>query len=215
MRMLVGLIVGLGLLSAPALAEDHAIGVRAGLLGVGVEYAYRLTDRLSIRGGLNGSGVDFDESDAGIDYRFNLDFDSLAVGVDFYPTKGKFRVSGGLLKNDSSLSATALAGSSFDIGDNTYLPSDVGTLRGSVGFDSVAPYVSIGWDWLHQKKVGLALELGVVDQGSPSVSLTADGPIAGDPGFMADIAAEEADLRDSLNGLNVYPFAMFGVVIRF
>lgn len=209
------LVVLLGLAAAPALAEDHAIGIRAGLLGIGVEYAYRLTDRLSIRGGLNGSGLDFDETDSGIDYRFNLDFDSLAVGVDVYPRKNVFRLSGGLLRNNSSLSATSVPGQSFTIGGTVYQPSDVGTLRGSIGFDGTAPYLSLGWDWFHKKKVGFALELGVVDQGPPDVSLRADGPIATDPGFMADIAAEEVELRDSLDNLDVYPFAMLGIVIRF
>jgi hypothetical protein len=215
MRRHFGLMVLAAAASSPAWAEDHAVGIRAGLLGIGVEYAYRLSDRISIRGGLNGSGLDFDDTEAGIDYSFDLDFDSVAVGVDVYPLKGAFRVSAGLLRNDSSLAATSRATESITIGDTVYQPADVGTVRGSVGFDGTAPYVGIGWDWLREKKVGLTLELGVVKQGAPGVSLTADGPIADDPGFAEDLAVEESELEGALGDFDAYPYAMFGLALRF
>lgn len=215
MRSLFGLIVLASAASAPAAAEDHAVGVRVGLLGVGVEYAHRLSDRISVRGGVNGSGLDYDATESGIDYRFDLDFDSIAAGVDVYPLKGAFRVSAGLLRNDSSLSATSTATDSVTVGDREYPPEDIGTLRGSVGFGNTAPYVGVGWDWLREKKLGMALELGFVKQGSPDVSLTADGPIADDPAFAEDLAAERAELESSLDKLDLYPYLMLGLVVRF
>ena len=45
--------------------------------------------------------------------------------------------------------------------------------------------------------------------------MRADGPIASDPQFMDDLAAETLELQQSLDDLDVYPYAMFGVVVRF
>jgi hypothetical protein len=215
MRSLIVSIVLLAGFSTQALAEDHAVGFRVGMLGLGVEYAYRVSDRISVRGGLNGSGISFDETESGIDYGFDLDFDSVSVGVDVYPLKGKFRVSAGALKNDSGLSAIASPGQNYTIGDGTYTANEVGTLTGRIGFDNTAPYLAVGWDWLHDKKVGVALDIGLLKQGAPVVSMRADGPIASDPQFMDDLAAETLELQQSLDDLDVYPYAMFGVVVRF
>jgi len=215
MRHLTALTIALMLFGTSARAEDHAIGARMGLLGIGVEYSYKINERLIVRGGLNGSGLDFDETESGIDYAFDLDFDSMAIGVDFHPFTGAFRVSGGFLKNDNALTAVGQLTSSVTIGNDTYDPNDVGTLSGSVGFDSTAPYLAVGWDFLHDKKVGMSFELGLVKQGAPVVSLSASGPIASDPDFMDDIEAERAELESDLDDLDVYPFAMLGLVVRF
>lgn len=204
------------LLPGLAAAEGHAVGAKIGFLGLGIEYSYTLTDRIAIRGAINGSGYSFDETESGIDYEFDLDFDSWSVGVDVHPMRSAFRVSAGLLGNDSALTASGLpSGGSYDIGDETYTAADVGSLRGSIGFDSTAPFVGIGWDWLRQKRVGMTFEMGLVDQGAPIVALDALGPIAGDAGFQADLAAEEAELRDSVDDLDLYPYAAFGIVVRF
>ena len=203
------------LVALPVLAEDHAIGVRAGLLGIGVDYSYRLTDRIAVRGGLNGSSYSFSDTESGIDYAFSLDFDSVSVGVDIHPLKGKFRVSTGFLQNDSGLSARSQVAQTFDIGGTVYQAVDVGTLSGRIGFDSTAPFLSVGFDWLHDKKVGVAFDLGLLSQGAPKVSLSANGPIASDPGFIADLEAERVDLQLELDDLDLYPFAAFGIVVRF
>jgi hypothetical protein len=196
-------------------ARDHAVGLKAGLLGIGIDYSYRFSDRLGLRLGINGSGVSYDDTESGIEYDFDLDFDSLAVGIDVHPAKGAFRLSFGLLQNDSSISAIGIGTGTYTIGDTVYTGAEVGTLRGAVGFDGTAPFAGLGWDFRQGKRLGLALDFGVVDQGAPLVTLSADGPIASDPDFLADLAAEQAELQESLDDLDLYPFASFGFVFRF
>lgn len=219
MRRSLGLVAVCVSFSGAAFAQgdefEHAVGFRLGNLGLGVEYGYRLNELLTIRGGLNGSSYSFDDTESGIAYAFDLEFDSLSVGVDVHPLRGKFRISAGILQNDSGISAVAASAQSFDIGGSTYQPSEVGTLAGRVGFDSSAPYLGIGWDWMRQKKVGLTFEMGLVDQGAPIVSLAANGTLADTPGFMADLDAERVELQDSLDDLDVYPYAMLGIAVRF
>jgi hypothetical protein len=209
------------LTTSPAAAQgspetrDHAIGLKAGLLGIGLDYGYRFSDRLAIRLGINGSGLSYDDTESGIAYDFDLDFDSLAAGIDVHPAKGAFRLSFGFLQNDSSISAIGIGTGTYTIGDTVYTGAEVGTLRGAVGFDGTAPFAGLGWDFRQGKRLGLALDFGVVDQGAPLVTLGVDGPIASDPDFLADLAAEQAELQESLDDLDLYPFASFGFVLRF
>ena len=205
----------LAIAATPAMAQDHAVGVRLGMLGLGVEYSYRINEFITVRGGVNGASYSFDETESGIDYEFDLDFDTLAVGVDIHPFRNRFRVSVGAMKNDNGLSASSTAGQDFDIGDETYTANEVGRLSGRIGFDSAAPYAGVGWDWMRDRKVGLALDLGLLSQGSPKVSFSASGPIASNPDFADDLAAEEAEVQEELDDFDLYPYAMLGVVFRF
>ena len=198
-----------------AVAEDHAFSARVGMLGVGIEYAYPLGERFAIRGGINGSGYSFDRSESGIDYDFELDWDSISVAVDFHPTSGPLRISGGLMKNDNGLSALSSISNDVTVGGTTYTPAEVGTITAAAGFDGTAPFFGVGWDWSKTKRFGVALDLGIVSQGSPQVSLSADGSLVGNPAFDADLAAEQAELQDALSDLDLIPFATFGVVFRF
>ena len=130
------LLAATSVLSNQALAEDQALGARIGMLGFAVEYTYTLSDRIGLRGSINGAGYGFDAEESGIDYAFDLNWDSLSVGVDFHPTRGPLRLSLGLLKNDNSLSAQSRLAGNVDIGGTIYTPAEVGTLRGEIGFDS-------------------------------------------------------------------------------
>lgn len=212
-RLIVGAIA-LGL--APhALAEQHSVGAKIGLLGLGVEYAYRVNDLITVRGGINGASYTFDDTKSAIDYELKLDFDSLSVGVDFHPMKGAFRLSLGALQNDNSIVAQSNPTQSFNVGGTTYTAAEVGTLRGAIEFDSFAPYAAIGWDFMRDRAFGVSLDLGLVSQGAPTVSLTASGPILGDPQFADDLATEQRELQSSLDDFDLYPFANLGFIFRF
>ena len=68
---------------------------------------------------------------------------------------------------------------------------------------------------MREKSFGVTLDLGVISQGSPGVTLSADGPILGDPQFIQDIATEELQLEDDLDDFDLYPFASLGFIFRF
>lgn len=215
MSLRIGAVCALAVVCVDAAAQEHAVGAKIGMLGLGVEYSYPFSERLSARGGIYGSSYSFDQAEAGIDYEFELNWESISVALDFHPAKSPLRLSAGLLQNDNGLSALSNVSQDVTVGGTTYTPAEVGTLRGEIGFDSVAPFFAVGWDWSRNKRFGVTLDLGVLDQGSPRVSLTADGSLLGDPAFEADRAAEEAQLEASLNDLDLFPFATIGLVFRF
>ena len=215
MNWRVVLICALAVPGVEAVAQDHAVTAKLGMLGLGIEYAYPLSDRLAVRGGLYGSSFSFDDTRSEIQYDFEVDWDSISIALDYHPRKGPFRLTVGVLPNDNELSATGIASRNVTIGDTTYTPSEAGTLQAEIGFDAVAPFVGLGWDWSRGKRFGVALDLGVLSQGSPRVSLSADGTLFGDPLFEAELAEEEVELEHSLRNLDLYPFAILGVVFRF
>lgn len=215
MRISAALLIFLAFLQSPAHAEGHSIGGKAGLLGLGIEYSYSMSERIVFRGALYGGGYSFDATEGGIDYDFDLNWDSLAVGVDMHPFTGPFRLSLGLLANDNGLSATSTPNQPVLVGNTLYTPAEIGTLSGNVGFDGTTPFIGLGWDWSKSKRFGFSLDLGLVSQGSPKVSLTASGLLTGTPTFAADLAAEAAELEDSLDDFDLLPYASFGLSFRF
>jgi hypothetical protein len=203
--------------AVPASAENHALAAKAGLLGLGIEYSHSIGERWGVRIGWNGSELGFDAEESGIDYDFDLIWDSASIGVDFHPTRGALRLFTGVLRNDNRLEARGRIGDEITIGGTDYDGADVGDLTGRVRVDDSAAFFGLGWDWSRRGRrgVGVSFDLGVVAQGEPSVTLRATGPIAGLGQFDDDIASEEAELRDALDDFDVLPFATFGVVFRF
>jgi hypothetical protein len=202
--------------SASAVAEHHAVAAKAGFLGLGVEYTYSLSDRLAFRGGLNGSQYGFDGVEADIAYDFDLVWDSVSAAVDFHPRRSPLRLTVGVLGNDNAIEALSRPVANITVGDSTYAPDEVGTLRAGVDFDSTAPFVGVGWDWSRDKRrFGISFDLGIASQGTPRVTLAADGDLLGDPSFAADLEAERLELEEALEDFDVLPYATLGFVFRF
>jgi hypothetical protein len=195
--------------------NGHSVAAKAGLLGLGLEYGYSFNERLGLRLGWNGSKIGFDREESGIEYEFDLVWDSLSAAVDFHPMAGAFRITGGLLRNKNRLEAISRPNEPVNIGGRTYPPQLVGELDLDVGFNRSAPFVGVGWDWRRDRPLGISFDLGLLAQGSPRVSLTGRGPVAGDPRFEEDLAEEEAQLREDLRDFKYYPFATLGLVLRF
>lgn len=209
-------VLGLLVPASAAMAEGHAVGLKVGALGLGAEYTFDLKDRISLRGGVYGSELGFDGEEAGIAYDFDLVWDSLAVGVDFHPLKSPLRLSLGLLNNDNGLRAVSRPNGNLTIGDTTYTPAQVGSLEAAVGFDSTATFAGVGWDWSRDNRLfGMSLDLGVLDQGSPAVSLRASGSLLGNPAFEQDLAAERRDLEDAVGDFETVPYLSLGFLFRF
>jgi hypothetical protein len=211
--------VTLALLALPAsaaLADGHAVGLKVGALGLGAEYTHELTDRIALRGALYGSELGFDAEESGIDYEFDVVWDSLSAGVDFHPLKSALRLSIGILKNDNALELVSRPTGNVTVGDTTYTPSQIGTLTGSMQFDGTATFAGVGWDWSRGKRLfGMSLDLGVVDQGNPVVTLQGNGTLLGNPSFEQDIKAEEAELAGEASDLDLVPFLSVGFQFRF
>ncbi len=211
--------VSFGLLALPAsaaFADGHAVGLKVGALGLGAEYTYELSERISLRGALYGSQLGFDAEESGIEYQGDVVWDSLTAGVDFHPLNTALRLSLGIMKNDNGVELLSRPTTNQTIGDTTYTPAQIGTLTGNIGFDDTATFAGVGWDWSRDASVfGMSLDVGLVDQGSPVVTLRGTGTLLGSATFQEDISAEAAELANEVSDLDLVPFLSVGFQFRF
>jgi hypothetical protein len=190
-------------------------GVKAGTLGIGVEGTWRPLPYLDVRLGASQYSIDDSGSQAGINYDATLDLDTYHLTGNFRFPLSPFRVSAGLYSNGNELNMQSLDTPTFNIGGTTYTSAEVGTLQSTTSFSSTSPYVGIGYDFSIAGKVGLNLDLGLLWQGEPGVTLTADGLLANDPTFLSALEAERLELEDEMKDLKAWPVISLGFVYNF
>jgi hypothetical protein len=225
-------IAGLALIaSSSAQAYDFGVGVKAGTLGTGVDLSMSLTQTINARIALTSVSTDFNETldlndsnnSATVDAKVNLDFGASALLFDWYVFDGTFHVSGGMMKNNSTIdlrgtitSATVtFDGTTYDVASEIADP----TMRGKISMgNSFQPYLGIGWGRKADDNPGLSLsvELGVLLM-DPEVDLTA--PTLNDTSQQGQIDAEvksaESAAKDELSALNAYPVLSIGLNYAF
>lgn len=194
-----------------------AISAKAGTLGLGGELTTGITSNVNARVGLNTLDFDYDDEFDNVEYDVGLDFASFSALVDWYLFDSSFRISGGLISMDHTLNLDATPSENVNIGDGAYTPAQIGTLSGDVEIDGVAPYIGIGWGdpMDRNKKWGFYCDFGVAFTDSPDVSLAANGTLASDPTFQANLAREREEIEDDLEPFEFYPVLSLGLYFRF
>ena len=207
-KLLPAVLLAGSLISGPVAAEGFGLGVKAGTLGLGVEGSFGLSERISLRVGVNSYSYSYDETASDIRYDAELDLQSGALLLDWHPFAGTFRLSAGLIHNKNAvhLNATTMAGA--DIGGS---PVPAGTnVRGDVTFKKNVPYAGIGWgNAARGKGLGASVEIGAMFQDRPEVTLTATG-VPDD-----DLRREEEEVEADLDNFELYPVISFGLSYRF
>ncbi len=200
------------LLASPAFAADFGIGLKAGTYGLGAEFGVGFTPWFTLRasaskGDLSGN---YDEDD--IDYDATLKVGGYGLLADFFPLKGTFRLTAGLLSNRNAVDLEAAPTVPIDIGGVPYPPADVGVLSGEIDFDGTVPYFGIGWGNVARgKRVGFLVDLGFIRQGGGEVSLSSSTGLVD----QGDLDAEAAKIEDDIEDYDFWPIISFGLSIRF
>jgi hypothetical protein len=194
-----------------------SIGAKAGTLGVGAELTKRIATDINARVGFNMLDYDFDAQIEDIDYDFGLKLRSFTALVDWHIFDDPFRLTGGLMSMNNKVDLDATVSQNVVVGNHSYTPGEVGTLSGSADLDGVAPYIGIGWGNLigEGRRWGFYSDFGIAFCRAPSVTLHANGTLAGDPTFQADLAKEERDVQDDIDNFKFYPVISLGIFVRF
>jgi hypothetical protein len=208
--------------SAPrAVAAEIAAGVSVSTLGWGVELSATLGSRFGLRLGAHQGSVDRDFTEDGVDYEGDLELENASLLLDWHPTGGAFRFSGGAIVNHNEIVARASADDLLlEIGNVVIPASQVASLRGTASFDSLSPYLGIGAStrFGRERGWGFLFDLGVVFQGSPEVDL--EGSLipelaALEPLFQAELRIEEENLEREIDEYDLYPVISLGVSYSF
>ncbi|MBU4200761.1 MAG: hypothetical protein KKG09_01260 [Verrucomicrobia bacterium] len=196
-----------------------ALALKAGTLGAGAELTLGvMEDALNIRVGGNYLPLKFSGKIKDVDYEVEINWGSVPMMLDWHPFDNNFRITGGVMYNRNRAHLDARLNDSQKIGDHEYTPEEIGTLTGSVDFRQFAPYVGLGFG----NAVGgpdtswnFVFDVGVMFQGVPGISLSADGAMSGDPTFQADLAREEDDIQNEADKFQFYPVVAAGVSYQF
>jgi len=214
-------ILAVALVLVPAVAQaDGSLGVRAGTLGLGLEFSYPISQRIGVR--LNADSYkytrNFNDSDIAYDAKATLKTGS--VLFDWYPFANNFRISAGPMYNGNKLGLTGKpTGGTYTIDGTTYQASDVGTLNGDVAFKKYVPYAGIGYGRPVGSGFSLTFDFGVVFQQSPQATLTATcGPTATPvvcAQLQSDVASQQQTANDDLKNFRYYPVITLGLAYTF
>lgn len=205
-------------LPSMALADGFNVSARASTLGLGADVGYAFNDYVNVRVGFNNYTRDYDSTEDGIDYNFDLELDSTAIMLDYHPFGGTFRLTAGMLDNNNELNGRAVSNGDYEIGDQTYTSAEVGTLYSNVKLgDSNPLYVGLGFSQaLGESGWGFGFDVGMVLMGKPQLTLTPEGgSLVSDPAFQADLEAEEQAAQADLDDFENYPVIALGLTFQF
>lgn len=194
------------------------LGVHASTLGYGPELSFTVDPYLVLRFDYNYyDDYSYTTTKDSIQYDAHLHLNNYGAALDWHPFAGIFLVSLGVFKDNNYLNAVAVPQQSYTLNGQTFTASEVGTLAGHITFNSWAPYLGVGLNTLGSEDRGVGFEIGagVFYQGSPSVALQANGPIAQVPDLRTAVLAEQQRLDDQWNSYKYYPVLNLGLVFRF
>jgi len=201
--------------------EGVGLSVKAGTLGLGVELSTSLLPNTRLRGGFNYLSYSFDSTISNIDYEFEPEFNSLSLLFDYHPFSGTFFLSGGAYINNNSVGVTGSVSPPnvpTPYRDLAFL-ADMVSISGDVEFQPIAPYAGLGWrSNSGETGWGMALEFGVLFQGSPDVTnLRINAPVdVNNVSEVQDFLAEqEKEIEDELSRFEFYPVASALVTYHF
>ncbi|MBW3535094.1 MAG: hypothetical protein KY453_07750 [Gemmatimonadetes bacterium] len=212
-RPLCALALSLLVFTPAALSAQRAfgVGVRAGTLGIGGDLAVGLTDNLQVRGGVGLMPIDHDATWSDIDWTLELPSSFITAGLDFFPTGGGFRISGGMVYKPDEPELRGDFTGEVEVGGQTYTGAEVGTLTGFVESGDFAPFLTLGLGRMASTGIGLYVDGGVAFQKEPDLQLTATGPISGNAQFQQNLAEEERSVEEDIRALRFWPILNIGL----
>lgn len=203
-------------------ATDLALTADLGTTGVGLHMSMPLMKNLNARVGFNTLNYSYSGSTSNVDYDFKLKLNTFDALVDYFPSEGSFRLTGGLTYNSNKVDAIGKpsATGTYVLNGNTYTAANAGQLDGKIDFRKIAPYLGIGWGNPVRKDAGwgFSADAGILFQGAPNTSLTSSGctaPTSVCNQLNSDLDAENARLHDKVNDLKLYPVLRVGASYRF
>ena len=212
---------GISLLALLAMSVAHAddsewgVGLKAGTLGIGAEARWSGLPYVDFRLGANAYTYSTTGREASVRYDADLDLETFFVTANFHFPLTPFRLTAGAFANGNEFNMVSAEPGDFTIGGDFYTADEVGTLTSNTSFDSMAPYVGLGFDFELFGKAGLNFDIGVLLQGDPEVTLVADGLLASDPGFLASLETEREELEDEMSDFKAYPVVSLSFVYNF
>jgi len=204
-------ILAIALVLLPAVAQaDGSVGVRAGTVGLGLEFAYPVSSSLGVRLIADGYKYSRKFTQDNIEYDGDVKLRTGSLLLDLFPFANNFRISaGGVYNGNKILLSTPTQ--SLTINNTPYTAA----LNGEVDFKKFAPYAGIGYGRPINSGLSVTFDLGVMFQGTPTATLNGTCTGVGCATFQTDLKAQEASLNDKIKDFRYYPVATLGLAYTF
>jgi hypothetical protein len=210
---------------APVVDPTWGVALKAGTLGVGLDFTRPINDTFALRVNVNGLKIHdvnvdlkkyIDVDIDGVDTLANVDYLNAGLLLDWHPFQNPFLISAGAYYTDNSVSLVAkpkgknIRFEGEDIDNNT-----VDTITSTLSANKYAPYLGIGYNKISESGWAFSWDLGVMYQGTPSVKTTVKymaGATAGDKRTVED-SRKQAD-KEANKKIADYSVAKFYPVLR-
>jgi hypothetical protein len=210
-----------------------AVGVTLGADGLGFQLATPLATKINLR--VNTSFLNYNPSlvEQGIPIDGSIKFRSIGAGVDIYPYRNTFHITPGFtFYNGNTADATVniAPGGAFTINDTNYTSSYTDPVHGTFDMSfgrKIAPSLTVGFGNMLRRDTHWSIpsEFGFQYIGQPKFVLNMQGSVCdvsdgctaimSDPGTVANLQQEQADINKDIAPLRFYPIAKVGLSYRF
>ncbi len=222
-------------LMVPLTAQAEWVGeLHGATTGIGGTVGYRWSETLAARAGWQGFKLNDLEIDPRRDTNFQgvdpLDHEgdaTLNVGhllLDWYPRAGRFRITAGALVNLSSMDVTSRCtapsgdflnpAGDCEFGFSAFDNSELGEIKTDIEFNTLAPYVGIGWGHRANERWAVVADIGVAYTGAPKADMRSTGSCNNSAQCRQQIENEEKELEEELKNLKFYPVVSIGFSYR-
>lgn len=209
-QILLGLLFLL-LIPAEGKAQFLAVKANAGSMGLGGEVVFSLNQSFNARFGYNafkGNLTYTPGEDAEFDFETDIALNNASAVIDLHPFGNSFRISGGIVYNLNEFNATFVPRKTYRMGGDEYSRDELGVVQTDIEFAKYAPYATFGFgNAFTGRSVGFNIDLGVMYQQRPEVTMHADG-------MFAPTAEQSAQLENNLDWAEFYPVVMMSLYIR-
>jgi len=225
-----------GLLFAANYASAQEVYGKVGVLGVGAGYSHSINQHFGVRADFSTVGtIDRDGTADKLDYDAEFKANQLGLYGDYFPFGGSFRLTAGLHSRKLEVVANGRANPNGNITiggiETTGLLDANDTATGKVKWDSIAPYIGIGWG--HHAKpsggFGFIADIGV-SFGSPKTTLAVSNSLytkldaaaialnaipGNNYNVDAEIEKQRKEIDDDVSGISIFPHLFIGISYRF
>ena len=189
-------------------------GLKAGTLGVGVDFSIPLSQSFSLRLNVNGLKLNIDTSKDGVDYNSDIELLTAGAMIDYYPFyDGSFHITaGGYYYANNLKSQGTIPKGNYTVGGIPIIINTATSVDITLDFPEFAPYIGIGyggreiskgWNW--------GIDIGVMYHGEGDLTLTENSIDI----LEVDRAREEKNMQDDVRDIPIYPVVMIGITYSF
>lgn len=213
-------LLSLATLTTMAMAQsttNYGVELKLSTLGIGLDLSKPINDSFALRLNINGASYSDSDVESGINYDYDLTLATIGLLIDYYPLPSAFRVSVGAYYNANEYKLKALTTDSlYEIAGTYYTTEQVTSIDGLMEFDTLSPYVGIGWGKTPKpKEWNFSIDVGILYHGEPSVELSAQCGAVDCDTLQQDIVQEQQELLDVTKDYTIYPVISVGLSYAF